>query len=191
MVGHDSELIACSTLIPIPKIFAFSLGIDNVLGHPFTLMSRAKGVQLFTLWFNKEWFKDEHRCTFFQSLAENMSQLKNITFPKIGSPELLDDGILSVGPILPSWEEGITTGSFCFRSCFSQHHNCPTIAQRTACVPSRGYQIQLALLRMFALSLLYHCLDDPPFVLSESMPDLTIRISLPPKMEELAVDWDG
>ena len=40
------ELIARRTSIPIPKIFGFSSGINNELGYLFTLMSRAKGIQL-------------------------------------------------------------------------------------------------------------------------------------------------
>ena len=108
-------------------------------------MSRAKGVQLSTLWFNKEWFTDE-------------------------------DGVLGVGPVLPSWENllgqpdrdyhsWVLSGPFVSVHAFLS----TTISQQTTCAPRRGFQTQLALLRMFALSLPDLSLDDPPFVLS--MPD--------------------
>jgi len=198
MLGYG--LISRRTSIPIPKIFAFSPGIDNELGCPFTLMSRAKGVQLSTLWFDKEWFTDEHRRTFFHSLAESMSQLKlkEITFPKIGSLELDDDGVLGVGPILPSWknildqpdrdyDSWVLPGPFVSVHAFLS----TIIAQQTTCAPLRGYQIQLTLLRMFALSLPDPSLDDPPFVLS--MPDFNFQnifVTEDGKVSCL-IDWDG
>ena len=196
MLGY--ELIARRTSIPIPKIFAFSPGIDNALGCPFTLMSRAKGIQLSTLWFDKEWFTDAHRHTFFQSLAENMSQLKDITFPKIGSLELDDNGVLGAGPVLPSWQNlhdhpdrdyhsWVLPGPF-----VSVHAYLSTIiGQQTTCASRRGYQTQLALLRMFALSLPDPSLDGPPFVLS--MPDFNyqnIFITEDGRISCL-IDWDG
>lgn len=166
------------TRLQVPAVVSWT-SLSGI-GHPFTLMSRAKGVQLSTLWFDKEWFTDEHRRTFFQSLAENMSQLKEITFPKIGSLELLDDGDISVGPILPSWQDFLDQPSRDYHSWslpgpfVSVHAFLSTIiAQRTTCAPKRDYQIKLALLRMFALSLPDPCLDDPPFVLS--MPDFNYQ----------------
>jgi hypothetical protein len=196
MLGY--ELIARRTSIPMPKIFAFSPGIDNELGYPFTLMSRAKGIQLSKLWFDRDWFTDEHRHTFFQSLAENMSQLKDITFPKIGSLELDEDGVFGVGPILPSWQNLLDQPDRDYHSWVlpgpfvSVHAFLSTIiAQRTACAPSERYHAQLALLRMFALSLPDLSLDDPPFVLS--MPDINyqnIFITEDGRISCL-VDWDG
>jgi len=196
MLGY--ELIACRTSIPIPKIFAFSSGIDNVLGHPFTLMSRAKGIQLSELWFDRDWFTDEHRHTFFQSLAENMSQLKDITFPKIGSLELDKDGVLGVGPVLPSWQTLLRQPDMDYHSWVlpgpfvSVHAFLSTIiAQRTPCAPGQRYHVQLALLRMFALSLPDLSLDDPPFVLS--MPDFNYQNIFITKDGRISclIDWDG
>ena len=198
MLGY--ELIARRTSIPIPKIFAFSPGVDNVLGHPFTLMSRAKGVQLSKLWFDRDWFTDEHRHTLFHSLAENMSQLKEITFPKIGSLELDDDddGVPSVGPILPSWQELLDQSNRDYHSWVlpgpfvSVHAFLSTIiAQRTPCAPTPDYQIELILLRMFALSLPDPSLDGPPFVLS--MPSLNLSNIFITEDGRITcfIDWDG
>ena len=190
----DYELIARRTSISIPKIFAFSPGIDNALGSPFTLMR----VQLSTLWFNKEWFTDEHRRTFFQSLAGNMSQMKDITFPKIGSLELDEDGVLGVGPVLPSWQNlldqpdrdyhsWVLPGPFVSVHAFLS----TTISQQTTCAPRRGFQTQLALLRMFALSLPDLSLDDTPFFLS--IPDFNYQNMFVTEYGKISclIDWDG
>jgi len=196
MLGY--ELISHRTSIPIPKIFAFSPDIDNVLGYPFTLMSRAKGIQLSELWFDPEWFTNEHRHTFFYSLAENMAQLKDITFPKIGSLELDDNGVLGVGPVLPSWQDLLDQPSRYYdssvlRGPFDSVHAffSMVIAQRTSYARKRASQVHLALLRMFALSILNPCLDDPPFVLS--MPNLNLQNIFITGDGRISciIDWDG
>ncbi|KIM38708.1 hypothetical protein M413DRAFT_29944 [Hebeloma cylindrosporum] len=127
-----------------------------------------------------------------------MSQLKDITFQKIGSLELDDDGILSVGPILPSWENlnrqpDRDYSSWVLQGPFTSVHAflSTTISHQTSCAPSRGFQTQLTLLRMLALSLPDPSLDGPPFVLS--MPDFNyqnIFVADDGRVSCL-IDWDG
>ncbi|KIM35910.1 hypothetical protein M413DRAFT_32142 [Hebeloma cylindrosporum] len=173
------ELISKGTSMAIPKIFAFSPVTDNPLGQPYTLMSRMKGKQISSLWFDKSWFTEERRLNFFRSLAENMAQLRQFSFPLIGSFESNDaDGGLRVGPLLPSWLDLLSQPNrrtWDLRGPFSSVHELLSfeISRQMCICPKPLLQLYQGVLRLFAGFLPDPSLNQAPFVLE--MPDFSYQ----------------
>ncbi|KAH0586969.1 hypothetical protein J132_04506 [Termitomyces sp. J132] len=187
------KLIQSRTSIPIPPIHDFSVDTKNVIGRPYILMDRVKGIQLCKLWFDQKWFTEERRKNVFRSLVFNMMQLRTLEFPAIGCLDYdpkTDSHI--VGPLLTSTDE-IEDGGTSTRGPYNTVHAylLDDISRQVSEDPSMDHKISLSLLRLFAGALPDESLDGPPFVLH--MPDFNYQNIFVDEEGHVTglIDWDG
>ncbi|KAJ7668742.1 kinase-like domain-containing protein [Mycena polygramma] len=180
------DFIGTNTTIPVPKIIDCQTTERNLLGRPYTLMTFLPGTQLAKLWFDPEWFTDEHRNTVFQSLASLMSQLSLHEFSCIGQLDI-DPATQAhiVGPFYPSSNdisEGATSAEPIYGPYQSTHvYLQSTIALQRDKATSTTVISELQLLRAFAGMIPDPTVDGAPFFLSH--PDFGYQ--------NILVDADG
>lgn len=189
------QLIQTHTTIPIPVIYGYDLTQGNPLGRPYVIMSRLSGTRLGDLWFREGWFNFEKRTNIFRSLAKNLSQLKNLEFPAIGSLQHdPDTGKCIVGSPLPSRNDfqDIKSHQYRARDPYKSAHVyiLDQIEEQAQTAQTNDHRASLALLRMFAGFLLDHTIDGPPYVLA--VPDFNFQNILVDDDRNITgiIDWD-
>ncbi|KAI9059521.1 hypothetical protein FKP32DRAFT_1679786 [Trametes sanguinea] len=79
------EYIVGRTSVPIPRVHAYSSGVNNALGRPYMLMDKVHGTPLVDVWNDPAWWTgDRRRENLFDSLAGYMVELASLQFDKIG-----------------------------------------------------------------------------------------------------------
>lgn len=103
------EYIGDYTSAPVPQVCTYSAGFNNILGHPFIMMTHLPGKSAYSIWFNEEsddaesdtCFRygdlpshavEKKRITFLRSLAKIMTEINELKFPQIGIPHIPFDG---------------------------------------------------------------------------------------------------
>lgn len=84
-----TELIRCSTSIPVPRIYAYDSSTNNKLGFEWMIVEKVKGKVLYETW--KEW-DYEAKLRFSQLMALWTKQILQITSKRIGSIYLRSEG---------------------------------------------------------------------------------------------------
>ncbi|KAF8432798.1 hypothetical protein BGX38DRAFT_1146326 [Terfezia claveryi] len=102
------NLIRKRTSIPVPEVFAFDSGLDNIINAHYIVMEFVDGIQMAERWFStadgSEQLSDdlleERRLKWLKTLAEYSYQLGQFTFDKCGMLEFKDDEDwpTSIGP---------------------------------------------------------------------------------------------
>ncbi|KAK2871604.1 hypothetical protein FQN49_003020 [Arthroderma sp. PD_2] len=116
------EFVRTNTIIPVPKVLAWSSNPQNTLGTEYIIMEMAKGVQLYTSWGD---LSQSGRLEIIKSLVFMEKQLSSLRFPAYGNlyfrhclPESLSvpldkeidpSGLYCVGPAADNaWLDGET-----------------------------------------------------------------------------------
>ncbi|KAK7186817.1 hypothetical protein DPSP01_009954 [Paraphaeosphaeria sporulosa] len=106
----NQQYLCNKTKIPVPTVYEWNDGFDNVLGAPFIIMSRVNGCSAYeNLWFDMDmwnWTEDGKliirgagnpspelegkRLKFLKDLAKLMADLQNHEFDKIGALHIED-----------------------------------------------------------------------------------------------------
>ncbi|KAF2128151.1 hypothetical protein P153DRAFT_343352 [Dothidotthia symphoricarpi CBS 119687] len=102
------EYIRTHTKAPVPEIIDYSTSHDNLLGHPYILMTKIDGRNASSIWNDKSYFEDgqaqyswrladdpptevkQKRITFLRSLARIMTDIGTLSFDHIGMPIIFD-----------------------------------------------------------------------------------------------------
>ncbi|KAK3055144.1 hypothetical protein LTR09_003697 [Extremus antarcticus] len=88
------RLISEKTCVPVPRVFAYDAGMDNEIRAPFTLISYLGGQNGSTTWNSNKGTtpKELRRQNLLRTLAQAVSGLRDLRFPKGGSLWFAQDG---------------------------------------------------------------------------------------------------
>lgn len=87
-----------NTEIPVPAVVRFDASEDNVLGHEFTLLEKAEGICLHTVWKS---LTSAAQRSALEQIADYLGKIHAHTFEWIGGMQLSETGDSIVpGPLL-------------------------------------------------------------------------------------------
>ncbi|TFK91552.1 kinase-like protein [Polyporus arcularius HHB13444] len=193
IVGY--QYISSHTSIPMPRIYAYNCGLDNVLHHPYVVTDFMRGTLLIDVWNDASWWIGERsKERLLASVAKHMVALAELEFDKIGCLDRNEaDGSHHVVPFPCAFDEEEESGipnTLNFGPFESAH------AYYLALVRERGrYGIigtdRLAVLRMLLATLPDDRFDGPPFHFGH--PDFDSQNILIDDAGEVSgfLDWDG
>lgn len=99
------RLLASETAIPVPRVLAFDASCNNEIGAPYLCMSFVPGSPVIKAWFDPACQSlEKRRLRTLATLARCVARLSKFRFQRIGSPQLAEDGSLTVGPCY-HWHE--------------------------------------------------------------------------------------
>ena len=87
-----TSLIRTATSIPIPKVFAWELDMNNPVGVPYHFELFLEGTTLSERWTDPSWSTEPKRIKTLRNLARVISQLHKFSFDKIGALRFHADG---------------------------------------------------------------------------------------------------
>jgi hypothetical protein len=103
---QNIEFIGEHTSAPVPQICSYSTDFNNMLGHPFIMMTRLPEKSAYSIWFDQDYDEtqseikfrfgdlpsaavEEKRINFFRSLVRVMAEINTLSFDQIGMPKFL------------------------------------------------------------------------------------------------------
>ncbi|KAF3033108.1 hypothetical protein E8E11_002164 [Didymella keratinophila] len=112
------EYVRKHACVPVPQICTYSTDFDNILGHPYIMMTCLPGQSAHSIWFDEEYGElnplcdfrfgdlpspavEKKRINFLRSLAHIMNSINQLVFHEIGMPmcPLDDSAYPEVGPV--------------------------------------------------------------------------------------------
>ena len=197
IIAH--RFISHKTSIPIPRIHHWSLDADNVLSRPFVIMDFIPGVNLSSVWNDRNWITDVKRERIFEQIAGWMVELAAFEFDRIGCLDVEPasgsyhivpfPNVLDIIKEIPGYETyddatpAIPAGPFDTSTAFLSF----LLSSRRR----KSDNPTLASLHLFLSTLPDHTLDGPPFVFSH--PDFDSQNVLVDDDGVITgiIDWDG
>jgi aminoglycoside phosphotransferase (APT) family kinase protein len=183
------------TTLPVPVIHDYSSSSNNSIGRPYSILSYLPGIQLSSVWKDKNWMTDEKRLRIFRFLAAAMSQLRFFEFPKIGrfryDSSSKEYSITSLPDISDPHRLEFTTHGRHGPYETVQDYFLRPISQWIQSTDSLYHMSELALLRMFVTLVFDRAHDRGPFLLHH--PDFSYQNILVNDEGDVTgiIDWDG
>ncbi|PYH46163.1 uncharacterized protein BP01DRAFT_397375 [Aspergillus saccharolyticus JOP 1030-1] len=213
--AHMMRFVKKRTMIPMPNVFDFDAGFDNIIQAPYIVMSYIPGRMVAEAWFDRTGPVplEEKRLRILNDVAEAVAQLRGFQFDQIGFIEG-DEAATAPGgargrgghqpiPMGPcfGWEENYlqdTTHIFHIEQCgpFTSsaaylRNRLQRTTQWVEGIPDRGCRVLLDLMiDCLPRSTRRHSEPRESFVLS--IPDLSAKNVLVDEQGRVTgfVDWD-
>ncbi|KEY70172.1 hypothetical protein S7711_03393 [Stachybotrys chartarum IBT 7711] len=124
------RLLRQETQIPVPEILAMDTSSANEIGAPYICMTFVPGKSVSKVWFDGTGAipQEQLRLNILKSVAQNMAQLSNLSFNKIGSIMASEGEQAVIGPCF-DWKESddgsvavTTSGPFDTTSAYLLEH---------------------------------------------------------------------